>query len=333
MITYFASVPGRICFAGEKLDWLCGGCAITAALSAFHLNIYLKEIPDKTIEIIDKKTNNLIEKFKINDSLDNNSYVQSVFLTLKNNGINIKKGASMLVSSTIPPKMGLSSSAALCVALVGIISKWQEINLNKEQISYLSYIAEKKIMGINCGQFDQFAVVYGGINKIDSSLEPAKVYNYKNNLANSELIIVNLRNKVSTNKLNSLIKEKLEKGDEKILSYIENAKINVSLMDNLLCQNNFSIKDFGEKIINANQILQKYLLTPNKVSESIIKDAISLGAYGAKINGKGNIIIILADKNVSKNIQRKLIKTGHNFTISKISDRGLQTSILDKYVF
>jgi len=70
-------------------------------------------------------------------------------------------GVSLSVQSDVPIGCGISSSAALCVAVVRAVKAMTGAKWTDEEIALIAYEAEHDYVGVPCGKMDQFASSIG----------------------------------------------------------------------------------------------------------------------------------------------------------------------------
>jgi galactokinase len=87
-------------------------------------------------------------------------YVHGVVAALAEAG-HALPGADLAVASEVPVGAGLSSSAALCVALVGALDAAFELRLDARARALLAHRAESGFAGIPCGVMDPLASAHG----------------------------------------------------------------------------------------------------------------------------------------------------------------------------
>lgn len=88
------------------------------------------------------------------------NYVRGVVAALQSQGSQLS-GASILISGNVPQGAGLSSSAALEVALGTALNALHELNLDGRALARAGQWAEHEYAGCNCGLMDQLASVFG----------------------------------------------------------------------------------------------------------------------------------------------------------------------------
>lgn len=90
------------------------------------------------------------------------AYVAGVFLVLmRERSVNFTSGANILISSHVPPGKGVSSSAALEVALMQAVTKAFNIEVDARDKALLCQKVENLVVGAPCGVMDQMTAVFG----------------------------------------------------------------------------------------------------------------------------------------------------------------------------
>jgi galactokinase len=93
-------------------------------------------------------------------------YVQGVVFALRERGVETG-GFDIAIASEVPPESGLSSSAALELALVAAIDRRLDLGLDATTRCTLAHRAETAFVGVPCGIMDQFA---SGLARRDCAL-------------------------------------------------------------------------------------------------------------------------------------------------------------------
>lgn len=105
------------------------------------------------------------------------AYVAGVFFVLQREfGVEFNWGVRILISSNIPIGKGVSSSAALEVAVMNAVCAAFIIQIEPRQLAILCQIVENRIVGASCGVMDQMATNCGDENALISILcQPAEI--------------------------------------------------------------------------------------------------------------------------------------------------------------
>jgi len=151
------SAPGRVNLIGEHTDYNDGfvlPCAIefsTVVMSAKREDDLVK------VFAADFKQN---DEFSISSEIKHlegnhwENYVRAVFHVLLSHGHELG-GMELAISGNVPQGAGLSSSAALEVALLEAINVLFSLSLTKKQIALYAQQAENEFVGCACGIMDQ----------------------------------------------------------------------------------------------------------------------------------------------------------------------------------
>jgi galactokinase len=89
------------------------------------------------------------------------AYLSGVARTFRARGISLPARLRIAVASTVPVGAGLSSSAALCVAIVRALAAHLGVRLTRVAMADLAYRAEHDEVGVQCGRMDQTIAVFG----------------------------------------------------------------------------------------------------------------------------------------------------------------------------
>lgn len=93
---------------------------------------------------------------------DWSAYVAGVFLVLmRERNVSFESGANILISSQVPPGKGVSSSAALEVAVMQAVTEAFDIKINGRDKALLCQKVENLVVGAPCGVMDQMTAVFG----------------------------------------------------------------------------------------------------------------------------------------------------------------------------
>jgi galactokinase len=165
----FAGRPGRVAFApgrinliGEHTDY-SAGFVLPASLA---LGTWVAAAPrdDRTIRVL-SEGQQATETFALDVTpraakKSWSDYVAGVAWALQQAGCKLR-GADLLIASDVPMGSGLSSSAALEVAVAHALLTLADASLAPLEIARACQRAENEFVGARCGIMDQFAATHG----------------------------------------------------------------------------------------------------------------------------------------------------------------------------
>src|SRR5262245_19631119 len=95
------------------------------------------------------------------------AYVTGVFLTLmREREIRFREGARILISSRVPQGKGVSSSAALEVAVMQAVAAAFDVTIDAREMALLCQTVENRVAGAPCGVMDQMTASCGEANRL-----------------------------------------------------------------------------------------------------------------------------------------------------------------------
>jgi len=160
--SWVVSAPGRVNLIGEHTDYN-DGYVFPAAINRY-VAVAANRRHDRTLHAFSE---NLHSGFRAPlDDLDPSrspawgAYLKGVAHFLEQAGI-VLPGANVLIQGTIPRGAGLSSSAALEVALAQALLAAAGARLEPLEVIRIAQRAEHEFAGVQCGIMDQFIAVEG----------------------------------------------------------------------------------------------------------------------------------------------------------------------------
>ena len=155
--------PGRVNIIGEHTDYNDGfvmpcainyGTAIAGAKRNDHVwNVYAADLDLSDEFSLDKEIPQSEQKWA--------NYVRGVVKFIQECCPDFKQGADLVISGNVPHSSGLSSSAALEVAMGKFCQQLGNLPLNHTDIALIGQKAENKFVGANCGNMDQLISALG----------------------------------------------------------------------------------------------------------------------------------------------------------------------------
>ena len=154
--------PGRVNLIGEHTDYN-GGFVLPCAIDKFT---FVAIAPNglRAIRVVSERfPNDLIsvDVGNVNDAARQSNwsqYVLAVFATFMHHGHKIEQGFDIAITSDVPDGAGLSSSAALEVALAAALNDHFALNLSRETLALYGQFAENHFVDCQCGIMDQMVV-------------------------------------------------------------------------------------------------------------------------------------------------------------------------------
>lgn len=307
--TVVASAPGRVCFAGEDIDWISG----PSILCAINLRTNVKVTTQtKRVDYIEIKARGSINDFQHLNLSDVGiynghvlDYVNASIKVLIDIGVSIYPIKIDIVSN-IPASAGLSSSAAVTTATIKALSVFFNINLNEQQIANLAYLVEKDEIKTGAGQMDQYSCSLGGLIYLNSSKTPPYDIQKFFIPKNTELIVVDSLTPRNTSDVIKTKRIRYAQREKGILSYIDKTEKLISRIYNELKNPRINIVKLGKYITSCHRALRDDMRVSTQLLNTCVDVCIRNGAYGAKITGTGMGGCIFAILPKSKS---KLIKT------------------------
>jgi galactokinase len=154
--------PGRVNLIGEHTDYN-DGFVFPIALDRATF-VAARARPDRSVNVYTRQFDghDSFELDVIERSADKPwaNYVRGVAKGLVVAGHELQ-GADMLIDSDVPLGAGLSSSAALEVAVGYTLQLLNDLNLLGEELALLAQGAENKFVGVQCGIMDQLISALG----------------------------------------------------------------------------------------------------------------------------------------------------------------------------
>ena len=212
----------------------------------------------------------------------------------------LQTGAHITTRSEAPPGSGTGSSAAMGVALVGLLDYISDGNMAPAEIAEMAHLLEVEELGIKGGRQDQYAAAFGGLNFMrfhDSQVdvEPLKVSeDFLRELEKHLLLVYTGKSRLSGDIIDRVMGA-YQSGDEKVTSALHNLCEAAEQMRQAIL--NEDLKGVGEAM-NFNWENQQRLyaeMTTRKINaliEAMSEEAGLLGCKAAGAGGGGCIIAL-----------------------------------------
>lgn len=155
-----AVAPGRVNLIGEHTDYN-QGWVMPIAID-LKLEVELKTRNDHKF-IVNALNFKQIEVFSLDQlkpvtaNISWIDYIKGVCWVLAGRGYSLP-GSEITIKSAIPVGAGLSSSAALELAVAGALNEAFQLKIDPVELALVCQKAENEYVGVHCGLMDQFAV-------------------------------------------------------------------------------------------------------------------------------------------------------------------------------
>ncbi len=158
-----ASAPGRVNLIGEHTDYN-QGFVLPCSLN-FRTKVLFRARTDRQLVVHSLNYPGEHDSFALDKPVQAGpsqwgNYVRAMAFVLQRAGHPLP-GADLLIYSDVPQGAGLSSSAALEVAVGGVFNQLAGLQLSPEQIALFGQQAENDFMDCQCGIMDQMISAKG----------------------------------------------------------------------------------------------------------------------------------------------------------------------------
>jgi D-glycero-alpha-D-manno-heptose-7-phosphate kinase len=237
----------------------------------------------------------------------------------------------MFVYSDVPPGCGTGSSAAVSVALLGVLARLADRHYTPHEIAALAHELETKELGIESGVQDQIAAAVGGIGfhviepypKVCSSpvrLRPEIVWELESRL----LLVYTGKSHLSSDVHHKVIGD-YQSGSPQLVKAMETLRETPRLAAAALYRGDMN--GFAE-IMNMNNEAQKSLHPDiaSAQSDEIEAKAKQAGALGFKINGAGGggSICVFTETDRRREVEKAIKSAGYQLLDFHFDWEGLR---------
>ncbi len=152
--------PGRVNLIGEHTDYN-EGLVLPCAIDRDTIALVARR-PDSRIRVYSREfdaeaTFDARAPSRVGGWVD---YVQAVVFAFAERGVEVR-GLDLAIASRLPREAGLSSSAALGLAIAAAVDRAQALGLDARERALLAHRGESEFVGVGCGVMDQFASALG----------------------------------------------------------------------------------------------------------------------------------------------------------------------------
>ncbi len=338
---FTTTAHGRVTILGDHQDYL-GLKVIASPIKASLKFEWSVQKSTNSSMMIDSKPLRKATTFPFGDSLKGDEFdlARACIIALMNKGAIFNHQVKVTITGDLRPKSGLSSSAAFAIGfLKGLlkIAKFKKENFSRDWkfVPELAFEAEHEIMGVPCGQLDQYTchsdhpLLLEFSDPIHITVLPIKF----------PLLIIDSLVPKSTEQVHVTIQEKIISALKKIdgnsditrvkrlatarvikqQKQLTSEELQVlmgvlkirdcldKISKNLLSLANVPekkveerLQELGQAMYIEHEILRKNLRISHPALDEIVEIARSEGALGAKLTGagKGGAVVILLNPTI-----------------------------------
>ena len=292
-------------------------------------SVELQRILDKSIRIYSADFDTFIEAADIR-KLEYDGNIDLVKAAIRMMSV-AEGGFDLITQSIAPPGSGLGTSAAMGVALVGVLGGLKETPLLPYEYAELASSIEKHELGILGGKQDHYASAIGGISFMEFMGEEVKTSSLKiapnicYELEKNLVLCYTGKSRLSGN-IHQNVTDAYKDKEAKTRAALQNLKGIASSVKTVLMKG--QLADFGE-LLNENWESQKTLhpSVTNEQIDHLFKIALNHGAIGGKACGAGGggCLLFYCEPDQEHRVRQKLEETGAKIIDFNFDFGGLKT--------
>lgn len=163
MSTFTAKAPARANIIGEHTDYAPNGGHVLPTPLPFHTTVTLEKVAGDAgnVALVSENFPGQTIERNLKDERRGHWTDYVVGCLRAAAGKVAIPALNVSVNSDVPIGCGISSSAALCVAVVRAVKAMTDASWTDEEIALIAYEAEHDYVGVPCGKMDQFASSVG----------------------------------------------------------------------------------------------------------------------------------------------------------------------------
>ena len=167
-----AYVPGRICLAGEGLDWMVGGPSLVAGIGLYTKASFLPHASPNGILLSSREPLFIRRSVGLADletyTGDELDLLQATVNVAPKRMFGFSSGR-LQVATQLPVAAGLASSAAVTLAAYAALADAHGAWSGREDACIAAHEAENEEIRVRSGWMDFLGCAYGGVSLIEAS--------------------------------------------------------------------------------------------------------------------------------------------------------------------
>ena len=320
-----ARAPGRICLAGEGLDWMVGGSSVVAAIDVYTTASFRPGVPADAILISSQEPLFLRRSVRLADlgtySADELDLLQAIARLAAKRLPGFGPG-TLQVRTELPVAAGLGSSAAVTLAAYAALADAHDIRAECGDVCAAAYQAENNELRVGSGWMDFLGCAHGSVSLIDASASPVRHLLARE--LDAVIILIDTGVRRSTKEALTSHRERLIRADPEILAYIAQTTDVVKQLAEVLTGPVPDYSIAGSLIQDAQTLLRERLMCSTPLVDRVVAISIAAGAYAAKqVGEKGSHVFALCPPSHVSSVLERLISLPVRTKVAAFDTLGL----------
>jgi mevalonate kinase len=287
-----ASVPGRICLAGESVDWMTGGASVTASVPLYTRVSAWRAAGSDALALTSGAPiyrTRLVPAGRAaagQYAYDDLDHMQAAaWITLRDAAS--LAGVVLTASTDLPVGAGVSSSAALTLAVVAALTVLRDGAAPElMRACALARQAEAGELGTGAGWMDFLACAAGGVRAITAA-DPPRADLITASLGLPVVLIDTMQHR-STATILASKRARYRAGEPAMLTYIREVTTLTAALGAVLSRDHPDYRQVGELVTVAHGLLRDLAACSTPLLDECVTRVVGAGAYGAKLTGSGH---------------------------------------------
>jgi galactokinase len=286
-----ASVPGRICLAGESVDWMTGGASVTAAIplytraSAWHAAGSDALALTSGAPLYRTRLVPACRAAAGQYAYDDLDHMQAAARITLRDAASLA-GVVLTASTDLPVGAGVSSSAALTLAVIAALTVLRDGAAPElMRACTLARQAETGELGTGAGWMDFLACAAGGVRAITAADPCADLITASLGLP---VVLIDTMQRRSTATILASKRARYRAGEPAMLTYIREVTTLTTGLGAVLARERPDYRQAGELVTAAHGLLRDLVACSTPLLDECVTRVVGAGAYGAKLTGSGH---------------------------------------------
>ncbi|QMU68733.1 mevalonate kinase [Streptacidiphilus sp. P02-A3a] len=327
------SVPGRLCLAGESLDWMVGGSSVVTAVPLRTKVTAWRAVGSTALALTSGPplySTRLVPAAQAaghhydGHVLDHMQAAARVSLQQAE----LIAGTVLTASTELPVAAGLSSSAAVTLAVVAALVGLAGDPIELARVCALARQAETGELGSGAGWMDFLACAHGGVNRVNASEVPT-VERITSTLGIPVVVIDTLKRRTTAKVLASK-RARFQARETGIVDYSRQAGALVDAVTEALTATTVDYRQLGRLLDAGQDLLRDKVRCSTDLIDTCASRVRAAGAFGAKLTGSGHggcLFALVPDDALTAVLESVADLPVHAIALPASEPQGLITSL------